>query len=140
MEHGCFEFGLTVLWAIWNMRTAVARNGGKRDSQGTAMFATSFYQEYKNIHRREEKQVCSIKQNWQRPPQGVVKINFDGSLKEEIRRGGIGVVARNDKGEVLGALHAFIEEITDACVIEAYAAIRALTFGQEMGFRDILLT
>ena len=39
----------------------------------------------------------------------------------------------------MGALQAFSEEITDACVIEAYAAIRVLTFSQEMGFRDILL-
>ena len=29
--------------------------------------------------------------------------------------------------------------VTDAGTIEAYAAIRALMFGQEMGFRNILL-
>ena len=70
-----------------------------RNSQGVAMFATSYYQEYKKATIREERQATRERQIWQRPLQDVIKLNLDGSVKEEDRKGGIGVIARNDKGE-----------------------------------------
>ena len=103
MDPECVEFGLVVIWAIWMSRNAVVMNGDTRDSYGIALFATNFYQEYKNAIRLDEKAASREIQQWQRPPQEVIKINFDGSLKTEDRRGGIGVIARNDKGEIVRA-------------------------------------
>ena len=33
MDKDCFEFGLVVIWTIWNNRNAVVMNGENRDSQ-----------------------------------------------------------------------------------------------------------
>ena len=42
---------------------------------------------------------------WKVPPVGIVKINFDGGFNaSESRLGGIGVIARDAEGSVLGAL------------------------------------
>ena len=60
-------------------------------------------------------------QKWQKPPHGVVKLNFNGSVKKDDNIGGIGVLARNDKVEVLGAVQAIIEGVTDSATVEAYA-------------------
>ena len=60
-------------------------------------------------------------------------------LKEADRKGGIEVIARNDKGEVLGALQASIVGITDPRIIEAQASNRALMFAHHMGFSRIIL-
>ena len=65
MEKDCFEFGLVVIWAIWLSRNAVVMNGEARDIYGTANFAASFYQEYKNAIRKEEQTVCREIQKWQ---------------------------------------------------------------------------
>ena len=86
MEKDCFEFGLLVIWAIWMSINAMVMNGDARDSYGTANFAASFYQEYKNAIRREEKTVCREKERWQVPPHGLIKLNFDGSLNVANRK------------------------------------------------------
>ena len=69
--------------------------------------------EYKHANQLNEGQVNRACQKWQRPPAGVIKINFDGSVKMVDKRGGIGVIARDDKGEVLGALQAVIAGTID---------------------------
>ena len=57
-----------------------------------------------------------------KPSQGLIKLNFDGSLNVTDRRGGIGIIAKNDKREVVGAVQAFIEGTTNPMVDETYAA------------------
>ena len=51
------------------------------------MFATSYLQEYKQAIAREERQGTKEKQIWENPPQEVIKLNFDGSVKEVRKRG-----------------------------------------------------
>ena len=68
MDPECFEFGLLVVWTMWMSRNAVVINGETRDSYGTANFATTFYQEYKNAIRLEEKKASRKIQKWQKPP------------------------------------------------------------------------
>ena len=139
MDSECFEFGLIVIWAIWMSRNAVVMNGDTRDSYGITKFAMQFYQEYKNAIKWDEKSDSREVQKWKKPPQGIIKINFDGSFKVAERKGGIGVIARDDKGDIVGAAQAINQGITDPLVVEATAAIRALMFAKDMGFTRIIL-
>ena len=99
----------------------------------------SFFQEYRSANHREDGRKVRDNQRWQKPPENVIKINFDGSVSTTNRRGGIGVIARDNNGEVVGVLQASIRGITDPNVIEAYAAAKAILFGQQMGFTRIIL-
>ena len=139
MNQNTFEFGLIIIWAIWNNRNAVVMQENARNSQGVAMFAASYYQEYKNATAKEERIVTAEKQIWSKPPLNVIKINFDGSVNEEGRKGGIGVIARDENGEVMGALQTSVEGITDPSSIEAHAACQAIQFAYNMGFMNIIL-
>ena len=69
----------------------------------------------------------------------MIKINFDDSLKVADRRGGIRIIVKNNKGEIVGAVHAFIEGTTNPMAIEANVAFRALLFGKDMRFTRIIL-
>lgn len=42
-------------------------------------------------------------QSWQTPPIGFVKINVDGALNKHAGCGGMGIVAHNSEGVIVGA-------------------------------------
>ena len=63
-----------------------------------------------------------------------LKANFDGVLKSEENRGGIGVVVRKSKGEVTGAKSAGIFGVDDPFLVEAEAMISAIKLALELGF------
>ncbi|XVF72903.1 hypothetical protein PTKIN_Ptkin12aG0158100 [Pterospermum kingtungense] len=65
---------------------------------------------------------------WKPPTMGRVKVNFDGAISLADKRGGIGVVIKNEEGECMGALSAKIFWIEDPTMVEAIAAVRALKF------------
>ena len=111
----------------------------KIESLGAANFAFTFFQEYRKAMLKEEDRVTKVHQVWQKPSQGNIKINFDGSVRKAEKKGGIGIIARNEKGEVMGAVQATIDGVTDPEAIEAYAACRGMQFVQQMGFNNIVL-
>jgi hypothetical protein len=58
----------------------------------------------------------SIAGSWTHPPSGIVKINFDAAVDQEKGMVGIGVLARDSMGFLLGAkrfsIHIFIDPHT----------------------------
>ena len=81
-----------------------------------------------------------MNQKWQKPAQGFIKIIFDGSVKKaEKKKRGPGIIARNEKGEVMGVVQATIDGVTEPKVIKAYAACRGMKFAQQTGFTNIIL-
>ena len=76
---------------------------------------------------------------WQAPPQGMVKINFDGAISTKTLSSGIGVVVRDDGGSVLGFLSQHFPQVVLPLEIEAKAASRALQFASELGFNQVIL-
>ncbi|OMO98434.1 hypothetical protein COLO4_13915 [Corchorus olitorius] len=76
---------------------------------------------------------------WQAPPRGVIKINFDGSFKVASRDGSFGVIAHDNEGNVLGVAAGRLEQVPDAFTAECLAALKAITWEKDMGFRYIQL-
>ncbi|XWS33068.1 hypothetical protein CRYUN_Cryun22dG0046700 [Craigia yunnanensis] len=74
---------------------------------------------------------------WRPPEPGVLKINFDGSVNKETRKGGLGVIIMDEKGEVMGAHASNMLCFPDSFTVEAYAVVRAVYFALEMGFRQV---
>ena len=57
----------------------------------------------------------------------------------EERRGGVGVIAEDAEGRVLGAAQSVLHGVRDPEVIETVAAIRAMEFAHHMGFTNVLI-
>ncbi|KAL0008636.1 hypothetical protein SO802_010138 [Lithocarpus litseifolius] len=67
------------------------------------------------------------------------KVNYDGAMFGESDEVGIGVVARNENGEVMASL---VERITipqSVEVLEALAARRAVIFSMELGLHQVVI-
>lgn len=54
------------------------------------------------------------------------------------RKSSIGVIVRDNKGEVLATLLALVARIIDPVTAEATAALRAVTFTWDLGFYKVV--
>lgn len=74
---------------------------------------------------------------WSKPAIGSIKINWDAALDVRKNRMGVGIIARNDMGDVKAALCTTLPYIQNPSVAEAFGARRAVEFAREMGFSSI---
>ena len=74
---------------------------------------------------------------WQPPAENFIKTNFDGAVFREEQEAGIGVVLRDNEGQVLAALSEKVRLPATVEVIEMLAARRAATFARELGFSRV---
>lgn len=83
--------------------------------------------------------VRKTKALWKPPDFGIVKLNFDGAMFEEISAVGIGVVAQNDRGETLATMSERIPIPESVVILETMAARCAVQFALEVGFLNAVL-
>ncbi|XVF78361.1 hypothetical protein PTKIN_Ptkin14bG0125200 [Pterospermum kingtungense] len=101
--------------------------------------AETLLKEYRVAQGQEEPTKMLQIQGWKAPPEGFMKINFDGAVcsRESIR--GVGIIIRDNQGVILGAYQSAIIEITDPLTIETLAATKRLLIAKELGLRQITL-
>lgn len=76
---------------------------------------------------------------WKPPPLRWYKVNVNGTVFKELGHCGIGVVVRNDKGQIMGALSKLLPYPLGALETEATAAEIGTIFAWELGPREIIL-
>ena len=69
---------------------------------------------------------------WSAPMEGWYKVNFDGSVFADLKKVGVGVVIRNERGEFFGAMCGLLEYGSDAAEAEAVAALKAIEFAADV--------
>jgi ribonuclease HI len=81
---------------------------------------------------------CNRQSWWLPPPDGFIKVNWDASVNENQGWVGLGIVARDNNGFVLGAKSVTKEMVAEPSIAEAMGALCAMQFCQEAGFFDVL--
>jgi hypothetical protein len=76
---------------------------------------------------------------WLKPSSGWVKLNWDAALSPSTKTMRIGVVVRNNRGDVLAALAAPVPCVLDPTSAEVLAAWRAVELGRERGNQRLIL-
>lgn len=76
---------------------------------------------------------------WNPPDLGVIKINFNANFQCDSRSSTSAVIARNYKGDFVGAETYLFSDMVDAFVAEARVYERALLFAINMGFRHLVV-
>ena len=61
-------------------------------------------QEFQQAWRCPSKKVRTQRPRWKPSDAGLLKVNFDGAIFDDLRVAGIGVADRNEHGEVVAAL------------------------------------
>ncbi|KAF8399913.1 hypothetical protein HHK36_015783 [Tetracentron sinense] len=130
---------LVTAWAIWKSQNGLIFKGDKKDPMYTALFASSFLQDY--VEAQEKLEVSEIKHpvRWSSPMECCYKINVDSATFLEAEASGIGIIIMNHKGEVMAAMSKRISIHYSAKVVEAMAAREGLNFARVLGFQHVLL-
>ncbi|XP_038719958.1 uncharacterized protein LOC120012588 [Tripterygium wilfordii] len=76
---------------------------------------------------------------WQPPEEGFIKVNWDAGINEAKNKTGMGVVIRDSTGDLLGSQALSRPIALSPTMAEAEAALSAVWFALDMGFRDIVL-
>lgn len=75
---------------------------------------------------------------WEKPEEGVVKINYDGSSNHVVKIAGCGGILRNHEGKWLGG---FVSNLGHCPPLqaEAWGLLRSIQVANHMGFKNIVL-
>ncbi|XP_059436112.1 uncharacterized protein LOC132169039 [Corylus avellana] len=80
----------------------------------------------------------SIK-TWEKPPLGIVKLNWDAAIDVGRQKMGVGIIARDHAGNVLAVFCASRPLVIDPTVAEDIVAWKATDVCMLMGFSKVIL-
>ena len=129
-------------WNVWNQRNKVRLNLQASPLHQVAEQTAALLAQYRANIEASGMQVRSNGNEgnkWRAPQAGFVKVNFDGAVFSDSNKSGVGVVIRDNNGDVLAS---FSEKIFQAYKVEeteALVALKALTFAHELGFQNVII-
>ena len=74
----------------------------------------------------KESKLPTVRAKWSPPLGEMYRTNYDGAVFEDLEEARIGVIGRNDRGEVLAALSEKIPYPGSVVLVEVQAARRAV--------------
>ncbi|KAK4433418.1 hypothetical protein Salat_1104100 [Sesamum alatum] len=147
MRHVCrhvdskqFGWFLTLCWGLWNNRNTKLIENNPETPQELVVRARNFFSTFCDAIRAEPKgRKVQIPVVWSKPPNGWIKLNFDGALSKDRTFGTVGVIARNARGECVGWKARLLSGFTEAVIIEAEAARTAADLVVQQGWDQVIL-
>ena len=70
-------------------------------------------------------------------PSNFIKINWDAASSKENKCSGLGIIAKDHKGNCLAARSLTYRLITEPVVAEAFAALHATMMAKELGYVNV---
>ena len=130
---------VTVAWSIWTNRNVVRHGRTKKTSEALVKWSTQYLTEYRNAHSPSEPVLRNPAVRWSPPPTSRFKMNLDGAVFKEQKAAGIGVLIRDEQGQIVATLRQKINAHLGALEVEAKAVEVALQFAKDVGILDFIM-
>ncbi|KAL4653666.1 hypothetical protein ACB092_01G321700 [Castanea dentata] len=114
-------------WTVWNQRNEVRLN-----LQASPLHQVAAQSAEMLAHYRANTEGST-------PQAGFVKVNFNGAVFGGLNKSGVGVVIRDNNGDVLASCSEKLFQVIKAEEAEALAARKALMLAHELGFQNVIL-
>ena len=128
-------------WSLWNNRNLARYGGVCKRGKTIAREAQKYEEEVRTsvpVQRNGKPSAPKIK-HWTPPPHGQYKINSDAVVFQDLGCYGVGVVIRNDKGQMMGAMCKRVGFPLGALEAEAKALEAGLFLAWDLGLKDIVV-
>ncbi|XP_042969053.1 uncharacterized protein LOC122301732 [Carya illinoinensis] len=89
--------------------------------------------------QKEGQQTKNLAEKWQSPPANWFKVNWDGAVDKTKCMIGIGVVVRDEKGQIIATMRHKKMQLPDPLLTESYGALIAVQFAKDLGLTQIEL-
>ena len=123
---------MAVSWNIWNNRNGIRHGEKPKTVASLILEATRLVVDYQSIQDYLIPSANSLPTRWTPPITGVCKANVDGAVFRDQSTTGMGVLLRDDKGQVVGALSQQIYSPLGPLEAEA-KAMEVVIFARDIG-------
>jgi ribonuclease HI len=129
---------------IWLRRNSMVFEGVSEHPNKTYMDAITVVEDFKRCLKDDKVESSSEQVQgrsplyWQTPPEDTIKVNFDAAINKNTGFIGLGLIARDHKGYLLGAKCLTKSFLTDAHTVELMAASYAVNFCSEVGLFNVI--
>ncbi|MBA0701532.1 hypothetical protein Goari_027014, partial [Gossypium aridum] len=126
------------LWAIWGDRNDRVQKKGSKFGKEIGRFVNSYISELNEIDKYRP-QISITINKWRKPPDRVVKINFDAAYDGRSNKSVVGIVARDNEGTVLLSCSEIHQRVASAFAVEALVCRKAIQNGIYMQWEKVII-
>ncbi|KAF5444601.1 hypothetical protein F2P56_033721 [Juglans regia] len=129
-----------ICWALWYRRNQFLYEKVVHPCSTVINNALSMQSVYKQVQDLDgvSKQVNTVL-SWSPSPPGFLKLNVDGAIFPDHHKAGIGIILRDEKGDVIAACSKLEGDVASPEFIEATALLRGLQFCAQWGVPKLVL-
>ena len=128
-----------IAWGIWKNRNAAKFEGKTRQAKEIVSEVSVLVEEFKGLQDVPKQRAQPRLVGWSPPREGWFKVNVDGAVFKELGSCGIGVVIRNERGLLMGAMSKKLDLPLGALEVEAKAFEEGFQLAGDLGLRNIIV-
>ncbi|MBA0753272.1 hypothetical protein Gogos_019791 [Gossypium gossypioides] len=138
-KNDCIKCKILVVsfWALWFNRNRVYHEGLTPKEQEVISFIKAYMVENELLEGSLVPKTVTKSVKWEPPDGDMAKIYFDASFQQDLNTSKAGIIARNKDGLIMVACIYPSTNISTPEMAEAWAWLHVVTFGEELGFREI---
>lgn len=132
---------VTIAWALWHNINEIKEGGVRKDGNKLVRWATLYLEQYEAATMESCIPIPSGDERiiWRPPSPNKFKINVDGAIFVARKAVGVGVIIKDDKGRIEGAMSKKIHAPLGAMEAEAKAFEVGIQFAKDIGIQNVIL-
>lgn len=129
-------FAITT-WRLWCNRNLVCHGGRCKEEALIAQEATAYAKEVRQTNKVQGRSSQPGGQTWTPPRRGCYKVNVEQAVFKELGCCRVGVVIRNEEGQIMGAISKRLDLPLKVMETEAKAVEEGIIFARDLSLRNI---
>jgi hypothetical protein len=128
-----------MMWFIWSERNLIREEGRRRPIELIARMIRSYVDELEAPNSKPGGVIIRKVKRWERPPEGMLKLNCDASFYEEGNYGGWGFIIRDSDGDVVLAGWGRVNHLLNPLQAEIIACLQGVQAASNLGIAHLFV-
>ncbi|MBA0754360.1 hypothetical protein Gogos_020073 [Gossypium gossypioides] len=122
-----------------NWKHCIYHEGVNRNVKGIIVFVKTYMHELESLESvlPQFQQAHNI--TWELSVGDTMKVNFDTTFHQSIKKATTGILVRNNEGLVIVVCTYPYENVADSTAVKARACLRAVIFMEELRFQEVVV-